>query len=121
MSDLITAAGAMQTAVLKVYHVVTGYAVLMAFVKQIELSCVCNHCFDSCEAGFVSLVHYVWTADSFLTKRIDGTDCYMQITSHALCYMDFLENFCHLLVPYGTSGLMISSRCNCIDVLEKKT
>ena len=37
MSDLITAAGAMQTAVSKVCHVVTGYAVFMAFVKQIEL------------------------------------------------------------------------------------
>ena len=121
MLDLITAAGATQTAVLIVCHVVTGYAVLMAFVKQIELSCVCSHCFDSCEAGFVSLVHYVWTADSFLIKHIDGTDCYMQITSHALCYMDFLENSRHLLIPYGASGLIMSSRCNCIDVLVKKT
>jgi len=48
MSDLITAAGAMQTAVLTVYHVVTGYAVLMAFVKQIELICICNNCYNNC-------------------------------------------------------------------------
>ncbi len=87
MLDLITAAGATQTAVLIVCHVVTGYAVLMAFVKQIELSCVCHYCFNSCEAGTVSLVHYVLIAEWFsvnILMTLINQYCHMQITCHAL-------------------------------------
>ena len=58
----------------------------MASVKQIELSCVCNYCFYSCEAVFVSLVHYVLIPEWF-SLIILMTLIVMQITRHAFCCM----------------------------------